>query len=377
MEFIEIKPDDFSVYLSEKDKLYNYYGKNYRDKLPEIYEKLTSILNSDMLFTNLIEKGLTDKKYQEEALEALKLKLLPKVFNFDEESINKINQVKSISEITDRNILEKINNSKDGEYFDILYSIVRILYDNYISYLLHVYISNKEPALGNSYGVEDIKDCDFIIERYHNYIEALNSNKDPSNPNIDELGNVVFEKGDLFHGTTYSEEIIRSIATKGLESGQLHDIVEDGETFFCVDFFKNQKEATPEEICKFGKDYTDGSSQIVFVINNSDVDGPNAKFPDITDYDAYNETTEKGRMAREIVNEAGLPLDKESAAAIIIGVPPCMISSIVVNSDIENDNKKIDFISVNFPKAYIVSRHTGKVIKKPIIDKVNNNHALI
>ena len=94
-------------------------------------------------------------------------------------------------------------------------------------------------------------------------------------------------------------------------------------------------------------------------------------FEELTKYDAYNEDTDEGKMARQIVNVAGLPLNHETGAAILMGVPPCMISSIIVNSGIEDNQEKMDLIASLFPKAYIFGRSSGKVLREPVIDYSN------
>jgi hypothetical protein len=352
MEHIEIKTSDFRVYMSEKNKLYQLYGREYEKELPMIYKKLSDILNSDNFFTKLIERRLRDKHYHENALEELKNYLLIKLRNFDNKE----------------NILE---DQKKNEYFDVLFSIVELLFNIKVEQLLLVYLGNKEQALSDCFGVEDIEQCEFIIDRYHKFIDSLSVDATPSEPYIDETGHMIIKQGDLYHGTLYSESVIENISNRGLESGQLHGVIEDGETYCCVDFFKAYKDSTPDEICSFGKQYTNGKNQIVFVINNSDLKGPNAMFPDLTEYDAYDDSTEKGKKAREIVNVAGLPLNSKTASAILMGVPPSMISTIIVNSEIENNPNKIDFLSSHFPKVYIVSRQSGIVIKGP-----NQNYKL-
>lgn len=369
MKQLNVEPSHFKLWFTQKKKLYDIYGKEYIDKLPEIYEKLAHTLNRDNYFTKLVEKRLYDKNFQNTALEELKLHLLIGLYNFDDELIAKIGSAKTIDEINDKEVLNKINSilcdSKESIYFDALYSIVKLLFTRYIDFFLKKYIIRKEPTLINCRGVKDIQHCDFIIERYHQFINSLSVESTPNPPFVGEDGCVIINQGDLFHGTTYSEQVIENIATRGLESGQLHGIEEDGETFCCIDFFKATKDSTPDEICSVGKQYTNGPRQIIFVINQSNVEGPDAMFPELTDYDAYNETTEKGLKAREIVNVAGLPLNYSNGAAILMGVPPCMISSIIINNEIENDSTKVEFLSSHFPKAFIVSRVSGKVIKQP------------
>ena len=375
MEQIEVTVDDFDVFLNEKNKLYKYYGNDYNNELPGIYEKLANILNSDTTFGDLVNKRVLDKDIEIDALEELKTNLLIKLYDLDIDKISNNKTIKSVSDIDDKETLKKIENifsdSKEVLYFDILYSIVKLVFENYTYGMLNDYLSSRVPELANCYGAQDIKQCDFLIERYYQFIDSLKSDATPSKPIIDSNGCLVIQKKDLFHGTSFSSERLKNIASRGLETGQLHGIDEDGETFCCVDFFKAVKDSTADEVCTLGKSYTNGNDQVVFVINHSDVEGDDAMFEELTKYDAYNEDTDEGKMARQIVNVAGLPLNHETGAAILMGVPPCMISSIIVNSGIEDKQEKMDLIASLFPKAYIFSRSSGKVLREPVIDYSN------
>ena len=368
---IDVKDfDEYFVFFNENMKMMDLYGKQYQEKALEIYEKIASIFNSSDFFTEMVEKRLHDKSIHASVLEEIQLYLLVKLYNFDEETTKKIENAKSIKNIDDKEVLEKINSiledPKESAYFDIVYSITKNMFKSYIYDYLYEYIKTKEPALDvmDTSGPKDIPDCDFIIDRYHEFIKCSTVDATPCAPTINENGSIVIKKGDLYHGTKYSEEGIESISKKGLESGQIHGAIEDGETFFCIDFFKATKDSTAEEICKSGNRYTNGPNQIVFVIDRSNIEGPDAMFPNLTAYDAYDETTEKGRKAREIVNVAGLPLSHSTGASFLIGVPSCMISSIIVGSKIEEDPQKIEFLSTHFPKATIVSRTSGTVLRK-------------
>ncbi len=369
MEQLIIKKNDFRLSMREKNKLYNIFGKNYMEETPEIYDKLANILNSDSFFSEIIEKRIYDKAYEEIALENLEFYLLMKLYDFSGDEISDLKSKRSIKEITNQNVLAKINsilkNPEQRAYLDALYSIACNLFKDTVQNILHLYINEKEPDLVNCRGVNDIPQCNFIIERYKKFTESLNVDSIPEVPIVDENGHVIISQGDLFHGTRYSEQVIESIATKGLVSGQLMGIEEDGETFLCIDFFKATKDSTADEICAFGKQYTNGVNQIVFVINRSNLEGTNAMFPELTSYDAYNENTVEGRKAREIVNVAGLPLNYSTGAAILIGVPPTMISSIIINTEVENDSQKVDFIASNFPQATIISRTNGNILRNP------------
>ncbi len=370
MEKITVSTDDFRVFLMERNKLYEMYGKDYNEKIPAIYEKLANILNKDTFFTEMVEKGVNDRDYQQSALQNLKIYLMMSLYDFSEDELNDFKEKKDLHKISDTNVLKKINsilgNQEQRAYLDVLYSITKILYGDYIYQILESYISEKEPALSECEGVKDISQCDFIIDRYKEYVDSLSADATPKGPNVDDSGQVIVRKGDLYHGTNFSEQVIESIANKGLVSGQLIGIHEDGETFMCVDFFKATKDSTPEEICTSGKRFTNGPNQVVFVINHSNLEGEDEVIPNITNYDAYNEKTHEGQKAREIVNVRGLPLDYLTGAAILIGVPPFMISSIIVNSKIEEDEEKINFLSSHFPKATIVSRQSGEILRRPI-----------
>ena len=369
MKYLTINPGDFRVKMHEKSKLYSIYGNQYVDILREMEEKLARTLNSSNFFSEIVDKRLYDKNIQNAALEEIQLQLLVKLYNFDNQTIEKIGDAKTINDIYDRDVLEKINkildDPKEKTIFEIYYSITRLLFNDYIYCFLKNYISSKEPLLSNYIEVKDIPECDFIIERYHQFIDSLNIDANPIAPTIDENGCVIIRQGDLFHGTMYSEDVIESIASKGLESGQLHGIEEEGATFYCLDFWKATRDSTADEICFFGRDFTNGPNQIVFVINHLNLEGPEAMFPNLTDYDVYNENTERGKEARKILDVDRLPYDYSIRSAILMGVPPCMISSIIVNHEIENNPQKIEFLSSSFPKATIVSRSNGMIIKNP------------
>lgn len=366
---LKIDESQFSVTVGDKYKLSDIFGEKFVYMLPKVYKELADVLNRDSFFDELIEKRICDKNFQNTALEKLKLHLLIGLYDFDDELITKVCSAKTIKEINDKDVSNKINSilgdSKELAYFDVLFSIVENLFNRYVYYFLRNYIEKQEPALSNCRGVKDAQQCQFIIERYHQFINSLSVDAIPNPPDVDNNGCVIINQGDLFHGTKYSEQVVKSIATRGLESGQLHGIDEDGETFLCIDFFKATKTSTPDEICKSGHQYTNGSRDIIFVINKSNLEGSDAMFPQLTCYDAYNETTEEGQKARDIVNIAGLPLDYSTGAAILMGVPPCMISSIIINSEIEKYSEKIEFLASQFPKATIVSRTNGNIIKQP------------
>ena len=65
MEKLEITNNDFRLRMSEKNKLYKYYGKQYTEELPKIYEKLANMLNNDGFFSDLVDRRLHNKNFQE------------------------------------------------------------------------------------------------------------------------------------------------------------------------------------------------------------------------------------------------------------------------------------------------------------------------
>ena len=274
MENIIVKPSDLWRTTTEKNYLYKIYGKEFTKKIPEIYETLANILNSNDTFSKMIYKSINDNGFYDISL---------------------------------KEIYKMLENYKNDEFYPVYNAITENLFNDYSYYLLQKYVISKEPALTDCRGVNDIPQCDFIIEKYHEFLDSLNVEATPSMPTIDENGKVIINRGDLYHGTAYIESTVESIASRGLESGQLHGIMEDGETFFCVDFFKATKDSTVDEICTRGKHYTNGRYQIVFIINHKDIEGPKAMFPNLTDYDAYNINTERGRKAREFINVNAVP----------------------------------------------------------------------
>ena len=372
MKRLNITANLLRINMAEKIKLYNLYGKDFDKELSNVFDRLAKVLNSDDAFTNAVIKRLPDYEKEESILDKLKLHLLTKLYSFTEEQINTIYESKSVSEITDKTIIDTINNimsdPNENAYFDVFFSIEKRLFNDIVSYYLHKYIVSKDLALDNTEGIKDYKQCDFIIERYHNYQKLLDVDGIHSSLSFDENGCVIFKKGDLFHGTEYNKEKLENISKSGLETGRLHGSIKDGETFFCIDFFKVQNNSSANDICNLGKQYTNEINNIVFVINREDVDSESAMFPSITNYDVYNDATDEGRQTRKMLNIKDLKLNSNIASSILIGVPSSIISSIIVNSDVENNKEKIEYIRNHFPKTFIISRTTGKVISKPIED---------
>ena len=360
---------DTSLGQNIKNKLYELYGASFSEEIPRLLGWLIDTYNSDDFFTNLLVKRINDRKLKDESFKKIRLYLLLKLCGSDEETISKLNDNNDLDYIDNEETLKRVkdflDDPKKKKYLDILWLMSKKLFERKKYDILRDYIVSREPIFYDCTGVNDLEQCDFIIERYHKFLENMGLDATPDPPIINEDGTVVISKGDLFHGTKYSEQVIESIAVKGLETGQLHGKNAGGETWLCIDFKKAEKDLTPDEACISGSSFANGPDQIVFVIRGSNVEGPNAICPELTDYDAYNPDTERGRKASEIVNAKALPLSHDTGAAILMGVPPCMISSIIVNRDIESDPKKIEFLSSHFPKAFIVGRTNGRVIRDP------------
>ena len=351
MERVNIDVNTMRLNTKDQMLLMEYNPEKGLEMASSLLQIIVSELNSSDELYEIIEELCKDYKYEyNDKLMNIALKIAKNI----EPSV------------TYNNLFE--TNKRLNSLLSLIVRIINKEINVIKRYYLTEYVKMRHPELTDISGVKDFNQANFIMGKYEEYLQAIQEDVMPTPPEIDSEGRVVFHKGDLFHGRSSNESTIRSIASRGIESGQLHNTYEDGETFFCSDFFKVSKDVmTPEEICRFGGQYTNVSNRIVFVINALDVTGEQAIFPNLSMYDAYDETTLEGQTARSFVNTKALPLNSDNAAAILIGMPTSLISSIIVNDGVEQDQNKINLLSELFPKACIVSRKTGLVIKSPEI----------
>ena len=168
----------------------------------------------------------------------------------------------------------------------------------------------------------------------------------------------------LIHGTSFDIKKLESIASSGIITGQYFGIEEDGETYFCADFHRVDKDTTLEEYnnsfsykdgrCPFG---SLGKNTIAFIIP------PNKELEEITKYDCYREGTKESIQAKTFVNEKGLPIDdKNKASSILFGIPSNFIKGIVIGDNLIS-KENISIIRKIFPNCYL-TRNNGKIIYK-------------
>ena len=165
--------------------------------------------------------------------------------------------------------------------------------------------------------------------------------------------NVLLPKGTLIHGTSYSPDGIRGLASTGIVSGELIGKVEDGETNYCVHFWRMEREMTIGQYCELisGAEPNTGdeirrrpegnwipnqyltSNRIALV-----VDSEIPEIRPLLEYDVYRDSAPP--IAGTIVSH--LPLDKgspesERVSAVIGGIPASAIAGVVVSRGIENN----------------------------------------
>ena len=168
-----------------------------------------------------------------------------------------------------------------------------------------------------------------ILKEQMNRFEKL---KNQERKKVDIEDKIVLPEGSLIHGAPFVKDVISSISKTGIITGQYFGIPEDGETYYCADFHRVDKETTLEDYnssfkyvdgrCPFGKK---GKGTLAFIIL------PDERLDEITSYDCYKEGTEESKKTQSFVNMKGLPLeDKSKASSILYGIPSCFINGIIL-----------------------------------------------
>jgi len=206
-----------------------------------------------------------------------------------------------------------------------------------------------------------------FVEQINRFNGLNNVSVDKGNPLVNDNLEVFFSEGTLIHGTSrYDEGMLRNIAKTGILTGQALGKSEDGETYYCADFHRVDRDVTIEQYnsefgyndgrCPFGK-RTDNSWAVAFVIV------PNDTNKELLGYDCYREGTRESNITKSFIN--ALPLEnKDKAASILYGVPASCISGIVVGIKIANDRDKINYLITLFPNSYVVTTF-GELIYDP------------
>lgn len=355
MEQMNVVADEIKFFYGEKKLLTEYDSVNGLKLIPQLQQIIATELNKSDEFFKAVEESLKEHKYD---YNWILMRITLKIVKNIEPYINVDSNIDLANTFDDDKRLKSL--------FTCIYKCIERVIRNIKYKYLSEYVKSRHPELTIIHGIKDFKQADFIMKHYEEYLEASAINVTPTPPEMDSEGRLILKQGDLFHGRSSNETTLTKIASRGIESGQLHGVAEDGETYWCTDFFKVTRDGvTPEEACTFGERYTNSPNRVVFVIKREDVSGQTAIFPNLSMFDAYDETTDEGRITREFVNIVGLPLSSKTGASFLVGMPASLISSIIVNEGVEQDAAKLDLLSSLFPKAYIFSRKSGKLLIEP------------
>lgn len=161
-------------------------------------------------------------------------------------------------------------------------------------------------------------------------------------------------KGTLIHGVRFNLETLQKIKDSGILSGDFTGQMEDGETFYCADFFMTTKDTSVgqyvEEYSKprviGGLTTTMGeptylptpkprSDRIGFLIDTSD-----PRLQTLLRYDAYDPASSE-RMG-SIVNRLPRQIDPNqprNISAVLVGVPSNFISGVIVGGGITSEQQ--------------------------------------
>ena len=190
------------------------------------------------------------------------------------------------------------------------------------------------------------------------------------------------EEGTLIHGIRkYDASVVENISKVGILSGQAFGNAEDGETFYCADFFRVAEDAVMSDYKFLHKELFDsGNSEnftpfpnrpnsqktIAFIIT------PNSSNNELFSYDCYRTGTDASNITKNFVNIDGLPLEPDYGAAILFGVPCNTISGIVVGSQVLENNEAMNNLKKLFPNCYITDID-GNIVYNPVADNNSTN----
>ncbi len=213
-----------------------------------------------------------------------------------------------------------------------------------------------------------------FIEQMNRYNEVKEMEIETKDLQLDENGRVVLKKGTLIHGTSgFNVEVIDKIKNNGILTGQMLGIPEDGETFYCADFHRVNRDMSMEEYnkeftyvdgrCPFGNGIR-GSNTLAFIVE------PSNEALELLSYDCYRDTKE-GDIAKNFTNVAGLLEQGDRLSSILYGVPSNLFTGIVLGNGLLEKKEVVELIVRMFPDCYI-STMDGVIIYNPSIDMTYN-----
>jgi len=185
-------------------------------------------------------------------------------------------------------------------------------------------------------------------------------------PIINQSEEIMLKEGMIIHGIdSFNYDKLLSIKNTGILTGQAIGIEEDGETYFCADFHRVDKDISFYEYsmnfpyrdgrCPMGK-YNIGSNSLAFIIDR------NSQENELFKYDCYKEGTPESEITKSFINY--MPMEKELASSILYGVPSNLIEGIIIGNKLMQDKKIVDFIIENFPNCYLIGKF-GDLVYNP------------
>jgi len=251
-------------------------------------------------------------------------------------------------------------------------------YEKQIRELVAIRRRNNSPEVIEQISKKILDFFELQIEAYNQY---KSNTQQPHQLNINsETGNVIFNEGTLIHcAKECSYEKLLSFKEKGIITGDFINIPEDGESFFCADFYRANHEMESTEF--FGK-ITDSDSwacrgpfsdkwkhctKLAFIID------PNESLEDLANTDMYLPQNNRHVMQSVLNLLSTYKEDKNGdIAAIPYGLPSNAISGIAVGDFLLQNEKYMKLLNDVFPNCYILN-HEGKVFFDPSLSKEEND----
>ena len=213
-----------------------------------------------------------------------------------------------------------------------------------------------------------------FIEQINRFNELSNKKIELKSLKRDEKEKLFLPKGTMIHGISgFNLEKLESIKRTGIITGQAFGIPEDGETYYCADFYRVDKDMSMEEFnrefefrdgrCPFGNGLR-GKGTVAFIIE------PTKESEELLSYDCYREGN-NADITRSFTHSAGLLARKEKLSSILYGVPSNLIKGMVLGNKLLERTEIIKLMIKLFPNCYI-STIDGSIIYDPINDKEYN-----
>jgi len=177
-----------------------------------------------------------------------------------------------------------------------------------------------------------------------------------------KAGGGVLPAGTLLHGIRrFSEAVVASIASRGIMSGELLGIAEDGETHGCADFFKMPADMTVREYMAYVmspiQEGVMRSSRgerlltrgVAFIVD------PSAEgMSELLTHDGYT------YPAMQSFINAPSSRTSLDTAAVLGGVPHGAIAGILADEQLLKDTNAVQTLRNNFPDTPLLD-HSGQL----------------